>query len=56
VLGVAACLALIVQKAVEDTIIFAYAGGLIALGVVLWLMSRSMAGPPSELDPAKLVD
>jgi amino acid transporter len=56
VLGVAACLALIVQKAVEDTIIFAYAGGLIAFGVVLWLMSRSMAGPPSELDPAKLVD
>ena len=56
VLGVTACLALIVQKAVEDTIIFAYAGGLIALGVVLGLLSRSMAGPPEELDPAKLVD
>ncbi|HYI20823.1 MAG TPA: APC family permease [Solirubrobacteraceae bacterium] len=56
VLGVAACLALIVQKAVEDPIIFAYAGGLIALGVVLCLLSRSMAGPAEELDPAKLVD
>ena len=56
VLGVAACLALIVQKAVEDTIIFAYAGGLIALGVVLCLLSRSMAGPTREIDPAKLVD
>jgi basic amino acid/polyamine antiporter, APA family len=56
VLGAVACLGLIVQKAFEDAIIFAYAGGLIALGVVLCLISRAMAGPARELDPAKLVD
>ena len=56
VLGALACLGLIVQKAFEDAIIFAYAGGLIALGVVLCLISRAMAGPARELDPAKLVD
>jgi APA family basic amino acid/polyamine antiporter len=56
VLGALACLGLIVQKAFEDAIIFAYAGGLIALGVVLCLINRAMAGPARELDPAKLVD
>jgi amino acid transporter len=56
VLGALACLGLIVQKAFDDAIIFAYAGGLIALGVVLSLISRAMAGPPQQLDPAKLVD
>ncbi|MET0684740.1 MAG: APC family permease [Solirubrobacteraceae bacterium] len=56
ILGVIACAALIVQKAIEDTVIFAYAGGLIALGIVLWAISRAVAGPPEELDPAKLVD
>ena len=56
VLGVVACAALIVQKAFEDAVIFAYAGGLIALGVVLCLISRAVAGPPQELDPARLVD
>ena len=56
VLGAVACLGLIVQKAFDDAIVFAYAGGLIALGVVLCLISRAMAGPARELDPAKLVD
>jgi len=56
VLGVVACAGLIVQKAFEDAVIFAYAGGLIALGVVLCLISRAVAGPPQELDPARLVD
>ena len=56
VLGVIACAGLIVQKAFDDAVIFAYAGGLIALGVVLWAISRAVAGPPEELDPAKLVD
>jgi basic amino acid/polyamine antiporter, APA family len=56
VLGVGACLGLIVQKAIEDTIVFAYAGGLIALGVALWALSRAFAGPPQPIDPASLVD
>jgi amino acid transporter len=56
VLGVAACLGLIVQKAVEDTVIFAYAGGLLVLGVVLWAVSRGITGPAEPVDPAALVD
>jgi amino acid transporter len=56
VLGALACLGLIVQKAIEDTVIFAYAGGLLALGVVLWLASRAITGPAEPVDPAALVD
>jgi len=56
VLGAIACLGLIVQKAVEDAVIFAYAGGLLALGVLLWLVSRALTGPAEPVDPAKLVD
>jgi basic amino acid/polyamine antiporter, APA family len=56
VLGALACLALIVQKAVDDAVIFAYAGGLLALGVVLWGVSRVLTGPAEPIDPAKLVD
>jgi APA family basic amino acid/polyamine antiporter len=39
VLGALSCLALIVQKLVEDAVVFAYAGGLLAVGLVLWLVS-----------------
>lgn len=39
VLGALSCGALIVQKLVEDAIVFAYAGGLLAVGLVLWLLS-----------------
>jgi hypothetical protein len=56
VLGAAACLGLIAQKAVEDTVIFAYAGGLLALGVVLWGVSRALTGPAEHVDPAALID
>ena len=35
---------------------FAYAGGLIALGVVLWVITRAIAGPAEPIDPARLVD
>ena len=56
VLGAIACLGLIVQKATEDAIIFAYAGGLLALGVVLWGISRALTGPAEPVDPALLVD
>jgi APA family basic amino acid/polyamine antiporter len=55
-LGAVACLGLIVQKAVEDAVIFAYAGGLIVLGVVLWGLNRALAGPAEPVDPATLVD
>jgi amino acid transporter len=40
VLGVVACAALIVHKAFDDLTVFAYAGGLIALGIVLWALTR----------------
>jgi amino acid transporter len=56
VLGAIACLGLIVQKAVDDTVVFAYAGGLLALGVVLWLVNRALTGPAEPVDPALLVD
>jgi APA family basic amino acid/polyamine antiporter len=55
-LGAVACFGLIVQKAFEDAIVFAYAGGLIALGVVLWAVSRALTGPAEPIDPAALVD
>ena len=53
VLGAIACFGLIVQKAFEDAIVFAYAGGLLALGVVLWLINRALAGPAEPIDPAR---
>ena len=56
VLGAIACLGLIVQKAVDDTVVFAYAGGLLALGVLLWLVNRALTGPAEPVDPALLVD
>jgi basic amino acid/polyamine antiporter, APA family len=56
VLGAVACLGLIVQKAVEDAVIFAYAGGLLVLGVALWGLSRALAGPVEPVDPTTLVD
>ena len=44
------------QKAFEDAVVFAYAGGLLALGVVLWAISRALTGPAEPIDPAKLAD
>jgi amino acid transporter len=44
ILGALSCVALIVQKLVEDAVVFAYAGGLLAVGLVLWLIS-SRASP-----------
>ena len=41
VLGVLACIALIIQKAFDEPVTFAYAGGLIALGIVLWAINRA---------------
>ena len=56
VLGAACCAALIIQKLIEDTIVFAYAGGLLAFGLVLWLIARASTGPAEEIDPETLVD
>jgi APA family basic amino acid/polyamine antiporter len=56
VLGALSCAALIVQKLVEDTIVFAYAGGLLAFGLLLWLIARGFTGPTEEIDPAQLVE
>jgi hypothetical protein len=39
ILGALSCAALIVQKLVEDAVVFAYAGGLLAVGLLLWLIS-----------------
>ena len=41
VLGVLACVALIVQKAFDDPAIFLYAGGMIAIGIALWAINRA---------------
>ncbi len=41
VLGAIACVALIVQKAFDEPVTFAYAGGLIALGIALWAITRA---------------
>jgi APA family basic amino acid/polyamine antiporter len=54
VLGALSCLALIVQSLFEDAVVFAYAGGLLAVGLVLWLIARAFTGPAEEIDPAEL--
>jgi amino acid transporter len=56
VLGAVACLGLIVQKAFEDAVVFAYAGGLLVVGVALWGISRALTGPAEPVEPAKLVE
>jgi hypothetical protein len=42
--GALSCAALIVQKLFEDAIVFA-TGGLIAVGLVLWLLSSRASRP-----------
>jgi APA family basic amino acid/polyamine antiporter len=56
VLGAVSCAALIIQKLVEDAVIFAYAGGLLVFGLVLWFIARAVTGPVEEIDPATLAD
>lgn len=56
VLGALCCIALIADTLVEDTITFAYAGGLLAFGLVLWLIARAFTGPVERIDPVKLGD
>jgi basic amino acid/polyamine antiporter, APA family len=54
ILGALCCAGLILDKLVDETITFAYAGGLMAFGLVLWLIARAFTGPAEELDPAEL--
>lgn len=46
-LGVAACAGLIVHKAFDDLTVFAYAGGMIVLGIALWALNRAVSGSSS---------
>jgi amino acid transporter len=55
-IGAAVSAGLVVHKLVEDPSLLAYAGGLLALGVVLWLVTRVVVGPIREIDPARLMD
>ncbi len=56
ILGAIACAGLIVQKAVEEPKDLLLGAALIALGVVLWVITRAIAGPAEPIDPARLVD
>jgi hypothetical protein len=56
ILGVGCCIALIIDKLVDDATTFTRAGGLLALGVVLWLVAHAVTGPVREIEPEKLVD
>jgi basic amino acid/polyamine antiporter, APA family len=56
ILGVGCCIALIIDKLFDDATTFAYAGGLLVLGAVLWAVAHAITGPPQEIDPEKLVD
>lgn len=56
VLGAVTCVALAIQKLVDEPVTVAYAGGLLVLGAALWLLARAIAGPTEEIDPAQLVD
>lgn len=46
--------ALIVDTALDDLSTFARAGGLVALGAVLWLVNRLVEGPHDEVEAERL--
>jgi APA family basic amino acid/polyamine antiporter len=50
-LGVAACAGLIVHEAFDDLTVFAYAGGMIAIGIALWALNRVAGGGASSPAP-----
>ncbi|MGH9244372.1 MAG: APC family permease [Acidimicrobiales bacterium] len=57
VIGAITCVGLIAKTAFDEPITFAYAGGLLALGVALWLLDRAFwGGEEEEIDPTKLLD
>jgi amino acid transporter len=47
VIGILTCIALIVQKAFDDAEVFAYAGGMILIGILLWALTRATGGSSS---------
>jgi basic amino acid/polyamine antiporter, APA family len=54
VLGALVSLWLILHTALDDISTFARAGGLVALGAVLWLVNRLVEGPHEEVEPEGL--
>jgi amino acid transporter len=54
VLGAVTCVALLVHKLVDDPSLALWAGGLLAVGLVLWLLARAVGGRADALDPAAL--
>jgi basic amino acid/polyamine antiporter, APA family len=54
VLGAIVSLWLILHTALDDISTFARAGGLVALGAVLWLVNRLVEGPHEEVEPEGL--
>jgi hypothetical protein len=54
VIGGGICIALLVQKAVDAPDNLLFGGGLLALGAVLYLVTRAMTGPAEPIDPAGL--
>ena len=51
VLGVAVCLGLLTQR---EGKIFAYAGGLLVIGLLFWVVNRLVGERTGTLDPAQL--
>jgi amino acid transporter len=45
---------LLARRADDDPEYFAYAGGLVLLGIVLWLVNRLAMGRPAALEPERL--
>jgi amino acid transporter len=56
IIGAVTSLGLMVKTAFDETVTYAYAGGMLALGVILWLLDRALTGPPEEIDPTQLLD
>jgi basic amino acid/polyamine antiporter, APA family len=54
VIGALVSLWLILHTALDDISTFARAGGLVALGAVLWLVNRLVEGPHEEVEPEGL--
>ena len=54
VIGAMVSVALIVDTALDDLSTFARAGGLVALGALLWLVNRLVEGPHDEVEAERL--